>query len=191
MRKLKLVVLTGLVVVFCYACETKDVDKAPLDEVESNNNNLAVSDSNSETADLSTIVETVSTETGELSIRKVDKVLVDNESYKIVFSRIEDSTDSVLGKSTNLVFEVTNRLNVDLTFQADNLSIDGLSMSEKSYALSQDVASGKTTYIRVALVDSEGYSIPLIVNSFSMILDIFNWSDDTVGESLPVKIDLS
>ena len=134
--------------------------------------------------------ESIETEYGKINRTELNKELIDSLEYKVTAKYLERSDDVELGKSANIIFEVTNRQGVDLTIQAESLKIDDKEIPLELYGMSQKVSAGKTTTVRLAINEQAGVEFPSFAKSISCQLDIFNWEDFDIGEKLPVNIAL-
>lgn len=134
--------------------------------------------------------EVIETEYGKIKRTELNKELIDSLEYKITAKYLERSDDPELGKSANIIFEVTNRQGVDLTIQAESLKVDDKEVPLELYGMSQKVSAGKTTTVRLAINEQAGVAFPSFAKNISCQLDIFNWEDFDIGEKLPVNITL-
>lgn len=132
--------------------------------------------------------EVIDTEYGKINRTELNKELIDSLEYKVTAKYLERSDDDELGKSANIIFEVTNRLGVDLTFQAESLKVDDKDVPVELYGMSQKVSAGKTATVRLAINEQAGLEFPSFSNKITLQLDIFNWEDFDIGEKLPVTI---
>lgn len=134
--------------------------------------------------------EVIETEYGKINRTELNKELIDSLEYKVTAKYLERSDDPELGKSANIIFEVTNRQGVDLTIQAEALRVDDKEVPSELYGMSQKVSAGKTTTVRLAINEQTGVEFPSFTKNISCQLDIFNWEDFDIGEKLPVTITL-
>lgn len=175
MKKVMLLLMTFLLVAFLAACG--DESDASANDTE---------ESSEETSDDAAEEET---EENEGQVYEYNQEIADNDNFKATLVSIEQSYDEFFESDViEVTFEVENKRDDAVEFQARQVSIDGKMVDEMLLSMSQEVAGGKSADAVLTIEDYEGGEIPALEGDFEMLLNVFSWDDMDYDEEAEVNV---
>ncbi|MFC7364496.1 MULTISPECIES: hypothetical protein [Bhargavaea] len=122
--------------------------------------------------------------------KEYNEVIVDNENIKATLVKAEHIIDKEWDEEKfNVTFEVENKRDDTLEFQANEVSADGKMVDDMMLNMSQEVAGGKLADAVLTIENYEG-DLPSLEENIEMVLHVFSWDDMDFTEDHPVTIDL-
>ncbi|PTY92935.1 hypothetical protein [Heyndrickxia sporothermodurans] len=118
----------------------------------------------------------------------VNKVIADDENVKATLLRVERKKDDVFGDTIDVVFEIQNKTDRNLEFQARSVSVDGKMVDETILSMSQEISPGKTADARLTMTEFEGYELPALEKDLELELHGFDWDNMEFELNYPVSI---
>ena len=114
-----------------------------------------------------------------------DKVVLDNESFKIAYKEVKEKDDRL-----EIVFEVENKSDEDYTFQAELVSIDGYMVDAANITMSDSISAGKKGKIRLRVNDYNDDGLPEVTGDLELTFRVYNNDDISDLTRYPVSVDL-
>ncbi|SDZ62874.1 hypothetical protein SAMN05421736_12291 [Evansella caseinilytica] len=192
MKKLKFVVLTILLASLLAACgEDASEDKSkdePGDETSENNTTEDESTGEETTDEDGTDDEKAADNSGGEDLIELNMEIADNDNFKATLVSIERSEDSVFGEKIEIKFDVENKRDETIVFQARDVSIDGRMVDDSLIFMSTEVASGKAADAVLTLQDVSDGELPAMENDFEMLLHVLSWDDFDFQEQAEVSV---
>jgi hypothetical protein len=170
MKKLLVVGLSALVLAACGDTEVSEKEVGKVETTESV--------TNEEEAAPAKEVDTID----------VNKEIVNNANMAAKLTKVEKIVDKEWDEELyRVTYEVENKTDKTLTFQANEVSSDGKMIDEGMLTMSQDVAPGKKADAVLEIQNYEG-PLPEIKNNLEMILRVYD-EDYVVEEDHRVSVD--
>ncbi|SIT73913.1 hypothetical protein [Edaphobacillus lindanitolerans] len=122
--------------------------------------------------------------------KEYNEVIADNENIKATLRKAEHIIDKEWDEEKFVVtFEVENKREDTLEFQANEVSADGKMIDDSMLSMSQEVSGGKRADAVLTIENYEG-DLPSLEDNIEMLLHIFSWDDMDYSEDHAVTIDL-
>ncbi|WYP28068.1 hypothetical protein NSQ54_08280 [Alkalihalobacillus sp. FSL W8-0930] len=166
-------------------------------ETENTNSNSTNDTENTETTEatetsIDSSTDEESTEDGNEDgfVKDLNEAVTDNDNFKATLVSIEKAYDDFWDEETITVnFEVENKTDSTLTFQAREVSVDGKMVDETLLTMSQDVSGGKIADAELSIQDYEGGDLPLFESDFEMLLHVFDMETYETVEDVEVAVE--
>ncbi|MBY7142760.1 hypothetical protein KFZ56_06730 [Virgibacillus sp. NKC19-3] len=113
--------------------------------------------------------------------------IADNDNYKATLISIEKN----VGEEEEWIdvnFEVENKLEDTVDFQASEVSINGKMVDQSLVMMSTEVAGGKVADAVLTIEDIDGGELPALEGDFEMLLNMVNWEDMEQEEQSEVSV---
>ncbi|BAB07179.1 hypothetical protein P4631_18240 [Halalkalibacterium halodurans] len=125
----------------------------------------------------------------EEGVIELNQEIADNDSFKATLVSIERIYDETWDEEKiEVVFDVENKRDDTIEFQAREVSIDGRMVDEMLLTMSTEVASGKSAKAVLTIQDYEGGDLPELEEDFEMLLHVFSWDDYDFQEQAEVNV---
>ena len=187
----KLLLTAGLISMLSLAA-CGESDNASATETNDNNTEDVSDETTTESTDENSDEETEETEESEHGefVKELNEVVADNDNFKATLVSIEKEYDDFWEEETiSINFEVENKSDSTLTFQAREVSVDGKMVDESFLSMSQDVSGGKMADAELTLQDYEGGELPSFESDFEMLLHVFDMESYETTDDVDVSIE--
>ncbi|WP_067837411.1 hypothetical protein [Amphibacillus sediminis] len=120
---------------------------------------------------------------------ELNQPIADNEDFSATLVSIEKIIDEYWDEERiEVTFDVHNKTDETVTFQARDVSVDGRMVNERILYMSQDVASGKSAYAVLTIEDYNGGKLPAFETDFEMRLHVFSFENYDYENSADVRV---
>lgn len=125
------------------------------------------------------------------NIQEYNQIVVDDDIIKIELLNIESKYDEFLDENQVLVnFEVENKTDRKIDFQASGISIGDYMVDEAVYYMSQEINPQKKAKAVLTFTDMGGEERPDFVGAFEGTLHVVDFQDFSFNQEYPFSIDL-
>ncbi|MBP2076864.1 hypothetical protein [Oceanobacillus polygoni] len=125
----------------------------------------------------------------EEELYEFNQEIEDNENFKATLISIERIYDEFWDEEKiEVTFEVENKRDDTVDFQAREVSINGKMVDEALLSMSTEVAGGKLADAVLTIQDYEGGEIPSLDEDFEMLLHVFSWDNMDYEEDAEVSV---
>ncbi|WP_208587943.1 hypothetical protein [Gracilibacillus suaedae] len=180
------IVLAGLLV----ACGDGE-DAGTSEDNQSTEENTEQASGEEEASDGSEEAEATEEEekTSDNKLIEINEEIEDNDNFKATLVSIERIYDETFDEEKiDVTFEVENKRDETIEFQAREVSIDGKMVDESLLMMSTEVSSGKSADAVLTIQDYEGGELPAMEEDFEMLLNVFSWDNMDYEEQAEVSV---
>lgn len=189
MKKALLLFIAVLLAAFLVACGDSDSDSDASADSEDNSEQESNEES-SDTEKEDAADEADQEESADGEVYEFNQEIADTDNFKATLVRIEKSYDDFFDSEIiEVAFEVENKLENALEFQARQVSINGKMVDESLLIMSTEVAGGKSADAVLTIQDFEGGELPALEGDFEMLLHVFDWEDFDFEDNAEVSVD--
>ncbi|RDW17497.1 hypothetical protein CWR48_13305 [Oceanobacillus arenosus] len=133
--------------------------------------------------------EAANEEASNEELYEFNQEMADNENFKATLINIERIYDEAWDEEKiEVTFEVENKRDDSVEFQARQVSINGKMVDEALLSMSTEVAGGKMADAVLTIQDYEGGDLPSLDEDFEMLLHVFSWDNMDYEEDAEVSV---